>query len=252
MRRNRLLLGILVLPVVLVLAASALRVYPFHERFLLFLAPLLMLLAGFGIETLARQWARRPVWLYGLLVLFLAPAVVGVGRQLAAPGQFMNTEFNREVLLHLNDRYRAGDAVYVFWNMNQAYDYYSLAYPLRYRAIAGSYVKNTSASPADYLQNLQLDFRQFAGKKRLWFVYDKTNGDAIGDYVGQPAWYHQPGFNAPEYLEQHFATLGRKVYHHQRFPYTVVLYELTPTPRLKLMLLPPLTTARKPSALAAH
>jgi hypothetical protein len=104
---------------------------------------------------------------------------------------------------------------------------------LRYTAVQGSYVKNISRDSTDYLYNLQPDFHRFRGHKRLWFVYDAVNPHAIGDYVTKPEWYHRKGFNAPAMVNRHFANLGHKVQQYQRFPYTVVLYELRPTAKAR-------------------
>jgi hypothetical protein len=140
----------------------------------------------------------------------------------------MNAEHNREVLLYVNEHYQPGDAVYVFWNMSHAYEYYKPAYQLRYDAVVGSFVKHISRSQQDYMRHLQRDFAGFEGKRRIWFVYDYLNRDAIGDYVNRPAWFHDPKFVPGEAVEAHFSTFARRVARYQHFPHMVTLFEVTP------------------------
>ncbi|GAB2967837.1 hypothetical protein GCM10027048_43290 [Hymenobacter coalescens] len=226
-RKDRLNFAVLLLPLLLALAASALRVYPFHERFTLFLMPALIIVVCLGLEHLQLLLARYKGVFAVLVTLFFAPTVVTAGMEVA-DRRMMHAEYNRDVLLYVNDHFREGDAVYVFWNMKQGYQYYKLTYPLKYTAVEGSFVKNISRSPADYLRNLQPDFDQFKGHQRLWFIYDNDSQTAIGDYVTLPEWYHRPGFKAPELLHNHFSGFGQRVGHFQRNRSTVDLYELKP------------------------
>ena len=117
-RENRQLLVVLALPVGLTLLASALGQYPFYQRFTLFLAPLGLLMLAGGAQWLG---AGRRRLSYGLLALVLLPALANSARQAVWPDTFYNREYYREAVFFINDRFRAGDAVYVYWNMRQAY-----------------------------------------------------------------------------------------------------------------------------------
>ncbi|MBF9236501.1 glycosyltransferase family 39 protein [Hymenobacter sp. BT683] len=221
--QNFLVLG---LPVVFTLLASAANQYPFHQRFTLFLAPIALLALAFGTQQLVGRFFPRQAAFYGLLGLLLVPSLANSTRQVIDPDTFYNREYYREAMFFVNDRYRAGDAVYVYWNMRQAYDYYHAAYHLKYPATKARFVKNQSTSQAHYLQNLRPDFAAFRGKKRLWFIYDRNNRDAIGDYVDQPAWYHAQAMPPGRLLNEHFSKLGTAVAHFRKGYYEVVLYEL--------------------------
>ncbi|RAK69853.1 glycosyltransferase family 39 protein [Hymenobacter edaphi] len=229
-RKDRLNFAVLLLPMLLAVAASAVKVYPFHERFTLFLLPALLIVISLGVEYLQRRLSGRPAWFGLLLALFFAPTVITAAREAADPRLAMHTEYSREAIMYVNEHYRPGDAVYVFWNMNQSYEYYQLAYPLKFRAATGSFVKNEASGPADYLRRLQPDFDQLRGARRVWLLYDNQNRNAIGDYVTLPAWYHQEDFSPPGLLQGHFGTLGQKVEQVQYNRNTVVLYELRPQP----------------------
>lgn len=226
LRHDRQLLLLLLLPLGLALVASALSQFPFYQRFTLFLAPLTILLLAHGAQYGQRLFLRGQRGMVVLLALVLLPASLNSARQAINPDSFYNREYYRDVVLHVNEQYRPGDAVYVYWNMRQAYEYYQAAYGLKYGATQAGLTKNRSVSQADYLQNLEPDFKAFAGHKRLWFVYDVNNRDAIGDYVNRPAWYHDPAFPPGRLLNEKFASLGRRVAHYQRGNYAATLYEL--------------------------
>lgn len=219
---------ILFLPVVLTLIASALQRYPFHQRFTVFLAPLLILALAYGAQELSARYfpSRRFVYMLGGLVLL--PSLANSTQQVISPETFYNREYYRDIVLFVDKSFAEGDAVYVYWNMHQAYNYYKHAYPLRYTAIKGSYVKNQSISQADYLKNLQSDFATLKGKKRVWFMYDSNNRDPIGDYVDQPAWYHDKAFPPGRLLNGYFSTIGQRKLLYHKGNYVVALYELNP------------------------
>ena len=72
LERSYRLLAALLLPVLLVLAASGAHLYPFSERLILFTAPLALLLVGNGIDGLVRLDRRRgPVYAGVLMALTL-------------------------------------------------------------------------------------------------------------------------------------------------------------------------------------
>ncbi|SFQ51931.1 glycosyltransferase family 39 protein [Hymenobacter arizonensis] len=217
---------ILFLPLAIALLASAASQYPFYQRFTLFLAPAVMLALALGAQELARRFVPSPRVAYVLLALVLLPSLANSSRQVLDPDTFYNREYYRETVFFVNDRYQEGDAVYVYWNMRQAYDYYRDAYNLKYPATRASLAKNTATSQADYLRQLQPEFAAFQGKKRLWFIYDSNNRDAIGDFVDQPAWYHEKAMPPGRLLNEHFSTLGKEVQRFRRGYYEVVLYEL--------------------------
>ncbi|WP_426061748.1 glycosyltransferase family 39 protein [Hymenobacter sp. B1770] len=219
---------VLFLPLGFTLLASAASQYPFYQRFTLFLGPIIILALALGAQELASRYLPGRRAAYVLLALVLLPSLANSTRQVLDPNRFYNREYYRDAVLFVNDRYQEGDAVYVYWNMRQAYDYYREAYNLKYPATkANPKAKNASTSQADYLRKLQPEFAAFEGKKRLWFIYDNNNRDAIGDFVDQPAWYHEKAMPPGHLLNEHFATLGQEVERFRRGNYEVVLYELT-------------------------
>ena len=231
--RQRTLFFCLLLTLVLVLLASGLRMYPFTGRFVLFLTPVLALFIGFGIDRLCELFQHRPAWFYTPVALLLLMLGINTGRQLAYTDLVMCREYNRDPLLYVNAHYQPGDVVYVFWNMSHAYEYYKDAYQLKFDAVQGRNPKSYSRNAAEFLRNLEPDFRQFKGKKRLWFVHDYENRNAIGEYVFQPPWYHHTSFVPSNEVQARFGRMGRKVteFRHKsykRYPHAVALFELNP------------------------
>ncbi|MGI4969508.1 MAG: glycosyltransferase family 39 protein [Janthinobacterium lividum] len=214
------------LPFVLTLAASAVTQYPFHERLTLFLLPIAVLVLAYGTQQVGRfsPFGFRLMPL--LLFLLLAIPLANMSRQAIQARRFYNQSYYREMLLYVNDRVRAGDGVYVYWNMRPAYEYYKEAYHLKYTAVEGSYVKNKSVNQADYLRNLQPDFISFKGKKRLWYVYDVNIRDAIGDFVEYPAWYFDPNHMPGILLNNYFSSLGKQIDYYHKNDFSVTLFEL--------------------------
>lgn len=239
-RANKQSFLVLAIPISLTLLASALSQYPFYQRFTLFLAPAIILLLAYGAQQLVSRYLRGQLFSCLLFFLLLAPSFANSARQVINPDTFYNREYYREAVFYVNDNFRPGDAVYVYWNMRQAYDYYRGAYGLRYTATKASYVKNQSTSQADYFKNLAPDFAAFQGKKRLWFIYDSNNRDAIGDFVDQPAWYHEKASPPGQLLDRYFTQIGKRVALYRRGYYKVALYELTTESPLVLPLPPQL------------
>ena len=73
-RRDRRALGMLLLPGLLAMLASGLRVYPFHGRMLLFFAPALLMLVAEGTAW-ARRRLGRAAWAIVLAALLLLPTL---------------------------------------------------------------------------------------------------------------------------------------------------------------------------------
>lgn len=223
-RKNKWYFLVLFTPVALALLASSASQYPFHERFMLFLAPPIILALAYGGQQLVtRIFPNRRV-AYLAVGILLVSSLINSVQQVVNRDAFYNRAYYRDVALFINDRFREGDAVYVYWNMRQGYEYYKAAYNLKYNAVEGSFVKNQSRNQVDYLQHLQPDFASFKGKKRLWIIYDTAFRDPIGDYVDVPAWYYSKAFPPGRVLNDYFSTLGKntRVYHKGNFAINLV------------------------------
>lgn len=136
-RKNKYKFFIITLPIGLTLLASGFKVYPFYERFILFLAPLFIMLIVYGAQSAAGSFGRNKGIAVASILFFLLllPPFWNAIRFTLDPSHLYKKEYNREALLYANDRYKDGDAVYVYWTMNHAYKYYKDAYNLKYDAL---------------------------------------------------------------------------------------------------------------------
>jgi len=190
-------LTLLTLPLLLTLTASALERYPFFERLLVFLSPLIILLIARGCDQAIRSFRALRNRQFIIPVLLLTGGFSASAVEVINPSTFgrYKKSYQKEALLHIDKNFQEGDVVYVYWNMDYGYRYYKKAYNLRYNAIEGSDMKFASANPEDYINKLQPDLTRLKGKRRVWVVYNKKLWNDIGEIESKPDWYNksQPG-----------------------------------------------------------
>ncbi|HEX8428065.1 glycosyltransferase family 39 protein [Hymenobacter sp.] len=229
-KRNKYFLALLAAPILLTLLASGFKFYPFYERFILFLAPLFIILIAYGAERVAAAFGPRKSAIAAtiLFLLLLAPPLWNAVRFTVSPIYLYKKEYNREALLYVNDRYKKGDAVFVYWNMNHAYKYYKDAYNLKYTALGREDIRSQASSKSDYYSKVLKQFGDLKGKKRLWLVQNPLLRNNIGQYPGRdPKWYYEPNFFPGRALENQVSKLGAiPVDSFQRESIDVKLYSL--------------------------
>jgi len=217
---------ILIFPVLLMLFASGLFLYPLIERFWVFIAPVLIVFIALGFEFYVLKLKTK--WITAVLfILVAAGPVLQSAYFVVKPEKFYKHKKSlvRESLVYISNNFREGDVVYNYWNNYPGFDFYKSILPLRFKAVEGHDVRKQFNNLAAYNQNLQQDFEQFDGKKRVWVIYNTLFLTDIGDLTDDPKWYyknHSPNQN----LINQFNKIGRRV---QKYVYpdvTVSLYEL--------------------------
>jgi len=163
--RNRVRAVLLVAPVVLCLAASAMHKYPFYERLLLFLAPVLLVLIGLGADWFVSSERRR--WLRGLGIAMVA-LLLALPTALAVENAFTGySEWEmRPVLEYILERQEPGEPVVACKGSYAEIAYYSDVYGYR----PDGYVK-AGPAPRDmeqYRSELKRLFREKG--PRVWFI----------------------------------------------------------------------------------
>ena len=197
-RRDRQVLLLLIFAVLLTMLASGLEKYPFYERLIVFLAPVFILFIAGGCDYLSR-WlggdrAGRRRWVSVVLPgLLLLPPLLASARQAADPDLFggYKKSYFREGFQHIDADYRAGDVVYLYWDMTPPYLYYKQAYGLQYNAVEGRDFRLTANSMPAYIDRTAADFEAAVGPHRGWLICDDLFKGKIGDFTGRPAWYYQ-------------------------------------------------------------
>ncbi len=161
MAADRLRLGLLLAPLLFALLASGLRIYPFHGRVLLFLAPSILLLIALGAERLRELTAERMRAVYGILVLLLLfHPVLFSAKALARP---RTREEIKPVLARVERSRRPGDRVYVYSAAAPAFDYYAP----RYGFSSGDTLAGTWAGDPD---GARRDLEMLRGGGRTWVI----------------------------------------------------------------------------------
>lgn len=154
---------VLIAPVVLCLIASGLHKYPFGNRLLLFLVPVVILCVFGAVEAVYERIPRFGVVIALVLAVALtASPTLGALRALKKP---RTHEELRTVLEHVRDRRQPGDVIYL---------YYAAQFPMRYYAprvgfAEADYIqgKISRKSPERYLRDLD----ELRGHRRVWVVF---------------------------------------------------------------------------------
>jgi hypothetical protein len=150
----------LALPIVLVAALSAARLYPFTARLFLFLQPSLLLATAAGAGAIASS--PRVPNLAGLALL-----AVLVGSPLFAAATSLPPfwlQHTRPLVEHLQARLEPRDVVYVYYAAGQALYYYAPRYRLPLEQVRMG--QCSAGSPRGYLR--QLD--ELRGRDRVWVL----------------------------------------------------------------------------------
>ena len=155
------------LPVLVVAALSAAKVYPFTARLFTFLLPGLLLATAAGAELLLAHWPSRAQFLTPAFLAVLGGSPVYAIATALPPFRLQHL---RPVIEHVIARREPGDAVYVFYGAGQAFHYYAQRYGL---TTGNTMVGSCSiGKPQRYLHELD----QLRGKPRVWILLTHDAG----------------------------------------------------------------------------
>jgi len=208
---------ILTFPLLLTLLASGLKLYPFYERLLVFLAPLALIFIAIGCVQLLALFRANRFMAYLLPVLLLLWPLYTSASDLLHPDLFggRKNAGERDALLYIKDQYQEGDVVYIYWNFLHTYLYYKEAYGFDFKnVIAGSDKKMLAKDKDEFLKLMQPELSEVAKYKRVWFIHNRMLKLNIGDYDDKPAWYAAQETEAGTIFQTKFSTMGTldKVY----------------------------------------
>ena len=148
-------------PLVLLLAASLLRLYPVSGRLLVFIVPVLLLATAAGAQALWTWFGRRARPAGAALALLFVAIPIHAAVKTRPPYQIQPL---RPVLERLEVLRQPGDVVYVDYAAAQAFLYYAP----RFGFEASDYVigRCSLSDRRDYLR--QVD--RFRGERRVWII----------------------------------------------------------------------------------
>jgi hypothetical protein len=185
--------GILLLtPLALTLGASALHLYPFRTRMLLFAVPIILILVTEGLEPLRLalnrwRWVSLGVWATLAACLLYLPMSAAI-ENLTAPDL---KEEIRPVMAYLEENRQADDVIYVYYGAIPAFQYYAPSYGIDSK----DYVIGTAGrdDPQKYVQDLD----KFGGSSRLWIVFSHV--------------YDWDEIDERRFILDYLDTVGRKI-----------------------------------------
>jgi hypothetical protein len=173
------LLGMLIFPLLLALAASAMKRYPFMERLLLFSSPMLVTVIAAGVtgvpltEPSTRFLRRLLVAMLLLYPTYMTVKTLTMTVEAMDAGAFGIHDV-KPALDQLADRWQEGDMIYVHYGAGTLYDYYVNV--MNYKNLRGKPVvigaspgrdDFRAADPTDY----EKDVERVQGRKRVWFLF---------------------------------------------------------------------------------
>lgn len=159
-RRDRFFL--LLSPIMLCLLASGLHKYPFSNRLLLYLVPVLILCTIKGVELFVERTGRLgPILGLALAAALVLPPSLAAARAVVHPRQH---EEIKPVLQYVAERRTPSDAVYVYYGAQFPFQYYAP----RYGFAEGDYTLGKIARKKPETYYTQLD--AFRGQRRVWII----------------------------------------------------------------------------------
>jgi hypothetical protein len=188
--RTNLSLGIaLTAPALLVLLASAARVYPFAGRMILFLTPVVFVAFGGFVELLGRAIRNPPASARtrGLAAVFL----VFLAAQTSAPN-FVSPVYREHIkptMEYLRDSYKEGDQIFVYYWTEPAFRYYAPKFGFG----ADDYL--ASARHSENPEGNIAEIAPLLGHKRVWFIFSHV--------------YEQGEFNERDYILEYLDSVGK-------------------------------------------
>ncbi|MGQ9676376.1 MAG: glycosyltransferase family 39 protein [Chloroflexota bacterium] len=165
---GRVAVAMFAVPMLVTFAAACARAYPYHgQRQVIYLAPMIYVLAGFGYTCLLRMGPRRVLALVVALALVLS-GVASSWQWLSSAGP----ENTKPVLAALSSRSKPEDVVYVYYGAIPAFRYYYRDIGCR-NCVYGVYGRGEQ----DKYYN-QLD-QVLSARSRVWMVFSHEYSNEV-------------------------------------------------------------------------
>lgn len=210
-KKNKTTLMILLFPVLLALLASGLEIYPFYERLVVFLAPLLILIVACGTQKLADFLPAKSNWRYLVTFLILLGPLYASAKQVHNPELLGGVKHMhlRDALLYIHERAKEEDVVYISWNAIPEYRFYNRLYHFQFNVIEGKDVRKESNDIDEYFTNLQPDITAMASYDRAWVMLNKVMGANIGEVEKPDDLFGKHLKNGKHFVE-HLSRIGEQ------------------------------------------
>lgn len=199
----------------IVLFASFIKLYPFHERLTMFLTPLVFLILAAGCDGLfSKSTSTKLIWQTILVLMLLFGPVKTDIAQVLNPGLLgeYKKSYQSEALTMVEREMKPGDLIYVYWNDLPGYHFYKLIHRINFTAIEGKDRRFEAKSFDDYFTRLDQDLAPLKGHNRVWVIQNRGIDIVTGEFVGDPAWYYKYNDGAQRFMD-HISGMGKEVEH---------------------------------------
>jgi hypothetical protein len=150
-----------ILAIIITLFASALQLYPFEGRLLLFLTPLIILLVAQGVAYIqSKASIGSPVVGIVLVLIVLVHPILRAGYHAVKPRA---PEELRPVVEYVDANYREGDVLYIYYASFNAYQYYAYRFGFKHSYFVG-------VESRDNWQQYYHDLEKMKGNQKVWVV----------------------------------------------------------------------------------
>ncbi len=165
--RSRVALPLLLLPLIAALGASGLQLYPFSQRFLLFLAPALAILVAAGFDFV-RGYSRGGLVAWGCVLILMAHPVLRSAHAFVGPEPEQGL---RPIMAHLAEHQQPDDRIYVYHWAHPTFRYYAPRYGVDdRRAVTDVSSRRDWGHYVDSIDTL-------IGNDRVWFVFEHAGAN---------------------------------------------------------------------------
>lgn len=170
-QKDRHWLGVLLLPLFFTLAASALRIYPFGERMLLFCLPLVIALLAAGLERFS-AWVNAMPWGLGTerAVALILAGILCFGPTQTSLKRLIEPvvrENMHPALSTLRAKYRPNDPIYVYYGAVPAFLYYAP----RYGFVETKFQAGRFSQQYIHTPEILNEIKPLRGQPRAWFLF---------------------------------------------------------------------------------
>lgn len=166
-KKDKINLLLLILPSFITLFISVLHLYPFTDRFLLFLVPQFLILSGAGLDLvfkfstkLTKPYFKYLIWL--IIIIFIYHSASIAFHFLTNP---LKIEETRPILKIYKNYRQNDDTIYVYYAALPAYKYYAKRLGLPAQNIIEG--KESRTLPSNYI----LDLNKLRGRPRVWIFF---------------------------------------------------------------------------------
>lgn len=160
-RKEKIYFNLLVFPLLVLILASVLQIYPINGRLVLFILPIIYIIISEGMSQFVNSFCPHSRIIGILIVAFLLLYPVFFGLNLIIK-PIQNEEIKPVIQYCLRNK-REEDKIYIYFGAKTAFDYYTWNNKI--------YILNSIGSnrekPEEYLRDLD----KLKGTGRIWFIF---------------------------------------------------------------------------------